>query len=164
MCLHENKETARRRAVLSPIVLLALGNLPLLNPNTSEHRKDAVQATLLRREHRSPSHRSTLSCRRLKCVIPAMHHIAAVLTKAPPEIVIVDKMPPVESADDRSAILERDIKIPQRWYCAEDPDQLEYLSAFGRNTFGIPPYCKGNWQGKEDWKPRQREGEGAGND
>ena len=91
-----------------------------------------------------------------------MHHIAAVLTKASLEIVIVDKMPPVESADDRSAILERDIKIPQRWYCAEDPDQLEYLSAFGRNTFGIPPYCKGNWRGKEDWKPRQREGEGEG--
>lgn len=164
MCLHENTKTARRRAVLSPIVLLVLRNLPCLNPPTSEHRKDAVQATLLRREHRSPSPRGTLPCRRLEYVIPDMHHIAAVLTKATPEIVIVDKMPPVESADDRSAILERDIKIPQRWYCAEDPDQLEYLSAFGRNTFGIPPYCKGNWQGKEDWKPRQREGEGEGND
>ena len=96
-----------------------------------------------------------------------MHQIAAVLTKTLPEIVIVNKMPPIESGDDRTAVHKREeygLKIPQRWYCSEDPDQLEYVSAFGRNTLGIPPYCKGAWQGKEDWKPRQREGEGESHD
>lgn len=89
-----------------------------------------------------------------------MPRIAVVLTKILPEIVIVDTMPPIESGHDRSVVRRGVIKIPQRWYCDEDPDQLEYLTAFGRNTLGIPPYCKGNWQGKEDWMPRQREGGG----
>ena len=93
-----------------------------------------------------------------------MPRIAVVLTTILPEIVIVDKMPPIESGDDRSVVRRGEIKIPQRCYCAEDPDQLEYLTALGRNTLGVPPYCKGNWQGKEDWKPRQREGEGKSYD
>ncbi|GAB7330589.1 hypothetical protein MBLNU13_g02174t1 [Cladosporium sp. NU13] len=95
----------------------------------------------------------------------ALPAIAAPLPVDNSKIVIVDKMPPIESGDHRTTMHKREeygIKIPQRWYCAEDPDQLEYSAAFGRNTLGIPPYCKGNWQGKEDWKPRQREGQGDG--
>jgi hypothetical protein len=78
-----------------------------------------------------------------------------------PEIVIVDKMPPIESSDDRGAVHRRDLVIPQRWHCSDDDDHFEYFTALGRNTFGIPPYCKGDWSGEEDWKPRPREG-GAG--
>lgn len=73
-------------------------------------------------------------------------------------------MPPIESSDDRNVVHKREdygIKIPQRWHCSDDEDQFEYISAFGRNALGIPPYCKGDWSGEEDWKPRQRDG-GAG--
>jgi len=70
-------------------------------------------------------------------------------------------MPPIENNDDGSAAHRRDLVIPQRCHCSDDDDQFEYFTALGRNTFGIPPYCKGDWSGEEDWKPRQREG-GAG--
>lgn len=74
-------------------------------------------------------------------------------------------MPPIENDSDRSAVHKRageyGFKIPQRWYCDGDEDEVEYISAFGRNALGIPPHCKGDWTGKEDWKPsRQREDEG----
>jgi hypothetical protein len=144
--------------------LSSSGNFPCLNSTISEYRKTADQTIAARREHRSPSYRSTLSRQRLKHIISDLHHIAAVLIKILPEIVIVDKMPPIESSDDRSADHKREIKIPQRWYCAEDPDELEYSAAFGRNALGNPPYCKEGWQGKEDWKPRQREGEDGNHD
>lgn len=76
-------------------------------------------------------------------------------------------MPPIESGDDRTAFHKRageyGIKIPQRWYCDCDEDEVEYISAFGRNALGIPPHCKGDWTGKEDWKPsRQHEGDSDG--
>jgi hypothetical protein len=139
----------------------------LRNSPSGDHHKDADQTTPLRRKHRSPSHRSTASCRRLKYAIPNVYHNSAVLTKILPEIVIIDKMPSIQNSDDRTAVHKRageyGIKIPQRWYCDEDKDEVEYVSAFGRNALGIPPHCKGDWTGKEDWKPsRQRKGDGDG--
>jgi len=73
-------------------------------------------------------------------------------------------MPPIESDGTRPALHKRGRGyghyIPGKWWCGEDDDEFEYVSAFGRNALGIPPYCRGDWSGAEDWKPRQREGEG----